>query len=94
VLNGASVVGRVMSNALASKIGPFNVVIPGFYLVSILIFCSLGVGDISGVMIFAVLYGFFSGTCELHLKGLTLEALLTRCRCEWIAFHGRIYGRQ
>jgi len=66
VLNGASVVGRVTSNALASTIGPFNVIIPGFYLVSILIFCSLGVRDVTGVMIFAALYGFFSGTCKVH----------------------------
>ena len=57
-------VGRVMSNMLASRIGPFNVVVPGVYLISILIFCSLGVSQTAGVMIYAVLYGFFSGTCE------------------------------
>jgi hypothetical protein len=54
---------------LASKIGPFNAVIPGIYVVSILIFCSLGVAHTSGVMIFAVLYGFFSGTCKFFSTG-------------------------
>ena len=70
-----------MSNTLASKIGPFNVMIPGFYLVSILVFCSLGVRDITGVMIFAVLFGFFSGTCELHLTA-PLNPLLKATRLD------------
>lgn len=69
-MNGASVVGRVTSNMLVSKIGPFNVITPGVYVVSILTLCSLGVGETPGVMIFAALYGFFSGSCELYLNGL------------------------
>jgi hypothetical protein len=63
-LNGASVLGRVIPNLLADKLGAFNVVFPCVFMSSILVFCTLAVEDAAGTMIFAILYGFFSGACE------------------------------
>jgi MFS family permease len=37
------------------------VIVPCVYLASILIFCTLAVVNVEGTMIFAILYGFFSG---------------------------------
>jgi len=62
ILNGASVLGRVIPNLLADKLGAFNVIIPCIFLSSVLIFCTLAVKDEAGTMIFAILYGFFSGS--------------------------------
>lgn len=64
ILNGASAVGRVIPNLLVGRFGAFNVIVPCVYLASILIFCTLAVVNIEGTMIFAILYGFFSGACE------------------------------
>jgi len=64
VLNGASAIGRVVPNMLIYRFGAFNVMVPCVYMTSILIFCSLAINNIAGTMVFAILYGFFSGACE------------------------------
>ena len=55
ILNGASVIGRVIPNMLASKIGLFNVIVPSLYIVSILVFCTLVINNAAGTLIFALL---------------------------------------
>jgi MFS family permease len=62
ILNGSSVVGRVIPNLLVPRFGPFNVVIPCALITTILIFCTLAVKDVAGTIVFAILYGFFSGS--------------------------------
>ncbi|KAF8152955.1 major facilitator superfamily domain-containing protein [Crassisporium funariophilum] len=62
ILNGASVLGRVIPNMLVYKVGAFNVVIPCVFVASILVFCTLSVKDAPGTLVFAILYGFFSGS--------------------------------
>lgn len=62
ILNGSSVVGRVIPNLFVPRFGPFNVVIPCSLITSILIFCTLAVKDVAGTIAFAILYGFFSGS--------------------------------
>lgn len=64
ILNGASAVGRVIPNLLVGRFGAFNVIVPSVYLASILIFCTLAIVNVEGTIIFAILYGFFSGACE------------------------------
>jgi len=63
-LNGASVLGRVIPNLLVYRLGAFNVTIPCVFGTSLLIFCTLVIKDVAGTMIFAILYGFFSGACK------------------------------
>ncbi|PPQ96481.1 hypothetical protein CVT26_010475 [Gymnopilus dilepis] len=62
MLNGGSVLGRIVPNIFAHKAGAFNVMIPCVYSASILIFCTLAINSAAGIIIFAILYGFFQGS--------------------------------
>ncbi|KAF5383077.1 hypothetical protein D9615_004876 [Tricholomella constricta] len=61
ILNGVNTVGRVIPNILVAPLGVFNLMIFCMTSLGILIFCMLLVKDIPGTVIFAILYGFFSG---------------------------------
>ncbi|KAF9460383.1 major facilitator superfamily domain-containing protein [Collybia nuda] len=65
MLNGASALGRILPNMLATRIGVFNVIVPCVAASAILVYCSLAIKDVAGTIIFALLYGFFSGACNL-----------------------------
>ena len=62
VLNAASIFGRIIPNFIADKAGPLNVIIPGTAAACILAFGWLGVHSTCGLIIFCILYGFFSGS--------------------------------
>jgi len=62
VLNAASIFGRIVPNFLADKTGPLNMLVPCTCISAILAFCWIPVHDTAGVVIFCILYGFFSGT--------------------------------
>jgi MFS family permease len=61
ILNAASIAGRIVPNILTDKIGPLNVLIPASFATGILAFGWIGINSVSGIIIFAILYGFFSG---------------------------------
>jgi len=61
ILNGASVVGRVIPNALARPCGTFNVVIFCTLISGILVFCTLVIHNVGSTVVFTILFGFFSG---------------------------------
>ncbi|TFK28333.1 MFS general substrate transporter [Coprinopsis marcescibilis] len=61
ILNGASAFGRVIPNLFVYRFGAFNIVIPCVFVAAILVFCTLKVDNAAGTMVFAILYGFFSG---------------------------------
>ncbi|GME47589.1 MFS monocarboxylate transporter [Neofusicoccum parvum] len=61
-LNAASAAGRVVPNFLADRIGPLNILAPCCAVAAVLAFCWIAVDGAAGVVVFAVLYGFFSGT--------------------------------
>ncbi|KAF5384219.1 hypothetical protein D9615_003456 [Tricholomella constricta] len=61
ILNGASTVGRVLPNLLVARLGVFNVMVPSVFISGVLVFCILGLKNAAGTIVFAVLYGFFSG---------------------------------
>jgi MFS family permease len=62
ILNAASVFGRILPNFLADKTGPLNMLIPCSLISAILALCWIAIDDVAGLTVFAVLYGFFSGT--------------------------------
>jgi MFS family permease len=62
MMNAASVFGRILPNILADGLGPINVLVPTVVAAGILLFGWLGIGTWQGFIIFAMLYGFFSGT--------------------------------
>ncbi|KHN95592.1 Major facilitator superfamily domain, general substrate transporter [Metarhizium album ARSEF 1941] len=61
ILNAASILGRVLPNAVSDKIGAFNLIGPGAVIVSVIIFGMLGAKSVASVVILAILFGFFSG---------------------------------
>lgn len=62
ILNASSVFGRVVPNFYADRLGPLNMLIPCCLASCILIFGWIGIEDIAGLIVFALLFGFFSGT--------------------------------
>jgi MFS family permease len=61
ILNAASVAGRIVPNIVTDLIGPLNVLVPGSLITGILAFAWIGIKNLPGVIVFALLYGFFSG---------------------------------
>ncbi|KAF7799230.1 hypothetical protein EIP86_010462 [Pleurotus ostreatoroseus] len=64
ILNAASIIGRTIPNFLSDHLGVFNVIIPMTFISGILIFAMLGATSSAGMVVFGILYGFFSGGCK------------------------------
>lgn len=62
ILNAASVLGRVIPNFLADITGPLNILVPCCSISALLAFCWIAIDSTGGTIVFALLYGFFSGT--------------------------------
>ncbi|KAJ6469187.1 major facilitator superfamily domain-containing protein, partial [Mycena vitilis] len=63
VVNAGSFGGRILPNFVADRVGPYNMLIPCLAISSALIFSIFGLKTYAGILIFAVLYGFWSGSC-------------------------------
>ena len=64
ILNAGSVFGRLLPNFFADRFGVYNMLLPCLYISSALIFAILGITNLAGVVVFGLLYGFWSGSCE------------------------------
>ena len=62
MLNCGSVFGRIVPNFLADKFGPLNVLVPCAALSGILTLCLLAVHNVGGIVVIALIFGFFSGS--------------------------------
>ncbi|RAL08476.1 MCT family MFS transporter [Aspergillus homomorphus CBS 101889] len=61
ILNAASACGRVLPGLLADKLGRFNILIVIGTCTGILLLCWIAVSSHASIVVFAGLYGFFSG---------------------------------
>ena len=61
MLNAASTFGRIIPNLIADSIGPVNILTPAAAVTGILAFVWVGVHTFPGIVVLAILYGFFSG---------------------------------
>lgn len=61
ILNAASVPGRIFPNFLADYAGPLNILVPCAVFTGVLALAWIGVHTLSGVIVFGIFYGFFSG---------------------------------
>ncbi|MCJ1378975.1 hypothetical protein MMC17_002074 [Xylographa soralifera] len=61
IFNAASCFGRVLPNALSDKTGPFNIIVPGSFMFGVCLLCMMAVKTEAGVIVLAILTGFFSG---------------------------------
>jgi MFS family permease len=62
ILNGASTVGRIVPNYVADKTGPLNMIVPCALISAILAYCWVAVKNKGGMIVFCILYGFFTGS--------------------------------
>ncbi|OKL62002.1 hypothetical protein UA08_02913 [Talaromyces atroroseus] len=62
IMNAASAFGRVIPGILSDKVGPMNVMIPCTFVAALAGFCLIAVKSPAGLIILAIVYGFFSGT--------------------------------
>ncbi|KAH9918100.1 major facilitator superfamily domain-containing protein [Fomitopsis serialis] len=67
ILNAASIFGRTLPNMLADRVGPFNVLAPVAVITSALVLAMFGVTSTGAVIVFSILYGFFSGASAIRL---------------------------
>jgi len=61
ILNAGSVFGRTIPNFVADFVGRLNVLCPIVLVNTGLLFAMFGVTSTAGVIVFSLLYGFFSG---------------------------------
>jgi MFS family permease len=61
MINGASFFGRLFLPKLADNIGGFNVMIPCAVVTCITAFTINHISSVAGVILFCIVYGFFSG---------------------------------
>lgn len=61
ILNATSMFGRTLPNALADKTGPLNLIVPGAIICGVLNIGMIGVNNVGGIVVMALLFGFFSG---------------------------------
>lgn len=61
IMNAASLLGRTIPNFLGDYFGPFNVMIPCTIVSGGLMYLMFAATTVAGTVVFAILYGFFSG---------------------------------
>ncbi|KAF2179180.1 hypothetical protein K469DRAFT_717453 [Zopfia rhizophila CBS 207.26] len=61
IFNAGSVLGRILPNTLSDRIGVFNTISPLTVLLGVTMLCLLDVRNLAGIVVEAVVTGFFSG---------------------------------
>ena len=64
MLNAGSIPGRVIPNILAQKYGHVNAITTVAFVCGVLNFVMFGLNSVGAVVVFSLLYGFFSGGCK------------------------------
>jgi hypothetical protein len=82
LLNAGSVMGRLLPNFLADRIGVYNMIILSIFMSMILLFSMFGVHDLNTTIIFGLLFGFSSGACKysFYIQCVNSDALWQMCR--------------
>lgn len=75
ILNAGSLFGRILPNLIADRYGALNVAPGGCFICSLLIFCMIAVDSGAGVIVMAVIFGFFSAMF-IALPGLASATLI------------------
>lgn len=61
IFNAGSFLGRIVPNAISDRIGVFNTFAPITLLLGMTMFCMLAVHSVAGMIVEAIITGFFSG---------------------------------
>ena len=71
--NAGAALGRLGPNYLADTSGPLNFYIPHIFVTGVLAFAWTAVRDSAGLMVFSVVYGFFSASLVSLIGPITVE---------------------
>ncbi|KAF8148455.1 MFS general substrate transporter [Crassisporium funariophilum] len=80
ILNVGSILGRLLPNFFADKFGAYNMLLPCLFITSGLAFAMFGISNLAGVIIFGLLYGFWSGSYVSLIPSLLAQ--LSTCTGE------------
>ncbi|WWC89326.1 uncharacterized protein L201_004247 [Kwoniella dendrophila CBS 6074] len=61
ILNAASIFGRIIPNHLADRFGSLNMITICSFFTGAMVFTIFGASSVGGLIVVAILYGFFSG---------------------------------
>ncbi|PPQ96267.1 hypothetical protein CVT26_005547 [Gymnopilus dilepis] len=67
ILNAGGVLGRILPNVLADKLGTYNLLLPCLFISAGLAFAMLAISTLSGLLALAALFGFSSGSCRSQI---------------------------
>ena len=90
-LNAASFFGRNILNFLADTVGQFNITCPVSVVSTALVFVLYGATTPGGAIAFAILYGFFSGGCELQILTTWIQVNRSLSRISAPGYTGGIF---
>lgn len=62
ILNGASILGRIIPNLFAQRFGGMNMLVVAVLIMSISAFCLMAIENTPGLIVVVVFYGFSSGS--------------------------------
>ena len=71
--NAGAALGRLGPNYLADKSGPLNFYVPHIFVTGVLAFCWIAVHSSAGIIVFSVVYGFFSASLVSLIGPITVE---------------------
>ncbi|KAJ7120209.1 major facilitator superfamily domain-containing protein [Mycena epipterygia] len=74
IMNAGSVGGRLLPNFVADRVGPYNMMIPCLVMSAALTFGIFGLRSFAGIVVFAVLYGFWSGSYVSLIPTLIVQS--------------------
>lgn len=61
IVNGASLLGRVLPGVVADRWGRFNLLVTSAFTAGIIVFCWTGATTVAGLVVWTAAYGFASG---------------------------------
>ena len=73
ILNAGSFFGRILPNFLADKTGPMNMLVPCTVAAGTLCLAWIAITNVTGITVFAALYGFFAGAYVSLLPPVIVE---------------------
>lgn len=76
LLNAGSVLGRIFPNFFADRCGTYNILLPCLFISSALAFSMFAITNFTGMAVFGVLYGFWSGSYVSLIPSLLAQLSL------------------
>ncbi|KAJ7718362.1 major facilitator superfamily domain-containing protein [Mycena maculata] len=74
IMNAGSVGGRILPNFIADRVGPYNTIIPCLATSAGLTFSIFALQSFASVVIFGILYGFWSGSYVSLIPTLIVQS--------------------